>query len=567
MAPLTKLLSLALLAASSATAIQTSLGVNKTPGKVRREIEARKQASHLSRREDTDPTLLYQEHNISVPIDHFFNDSRYEPHTDESFPLRYWFDASHYQPGGPVFVLQSGEFDSVARLPFMQKGIVAQVAAATHGIGVVLEHRYYGTSFPVANLTNESLRFLTTEQALADAAFFAQHIQFPGLEEFGDLTSNTTAWITYGGSYAGAFSAFLRIQYPDIFWGAISSSGVTKAIYDYWEYMEPIAEYAPQDCVATHKAVFDIVDTILISKNDSSLSLELKTAFGYPNITYDDDFAGALISGLQYWQSLNWDPEMSYNYTFEYCSNITTTDVLYPETESKRTAIEGLISEGGYQANTTFVNNILNMIGWLQWDSAANQCSEGVTQDECYGTHYSTPIDTTLANADYLTWQWQTCTEWGFFFTANVPKGELPIISRFDTLERATRECREQFNITGPPDVERVNKYGGYDIAYPRLGFIAGQWDPWTPATPHAFKYGAKNRTSTVSQPFIEIEAAVHHWDENGVFPNETTADFPPRAVQDAQAREVETVLEWMSEWKARCEGESGGSPITKADL
>jgi hypothetical protein len=178
---------------------------------------------------DTDPQKLYTEYNISVPVDHFHNSSQYEPHSNATFDLRYWFDASHYQPGGPVIVLQSGETDASGRLPYLVKGILAKLAQATHGIGVVLEHRYYGTSFPTPDLSTKNLRFLTTEQALADEAYFARNIVFPGLEHL-DLTSESAAYIGYGGSYAGAFNAFLRVVYPDVFWGTISSSGVTKAI-------------------------------------------------------------------------------------------------------------------------------------------------------------------------------------------------------------------------------------------------------------------------------------------------------------------------------------------------
>lgn len=65
---------------------------------------------------------IYPAYNFSVPVDHFHNESRYEPHSNESYNLRYWFDASNYKPGGPVIVLQSGETSGVGRLPFLQKG-------------------------------------------------------------------------------------------------------------------------------------------------------------------------------------------------------------------------------------------------------------------------------------------------------------------------------------------------------------------------------------------------------------------------------------------------------------
>jgi hypothetical protein len=119
-------------------------------------------------------------------------------------PFRYWYDATYYKPGGPVIALASGETSGTDRLPYLQKGIVNQLAKATHGIGVILEHRYYGTSFPVPDLSVENMRFLTTEQALADAAYLAENIVFEGLEDL-DLTAEDTPWIVYGGSYAGAF--------------------------------------------------------------------------------------------------------------------------------------------------------------------------------------------------------------------------------------------------------------------------------------------------------------------------------------------------------------------------
>ena len=117
-----------------------------------------------------------------------------------------------------MIVLQSGETDGAGRLVYLQKGLLHDMAVATHGIGVVLEHRYYGTSFPTPDLSTENLRFLTTDQALADEAYFAKNVVFEGLEHL-NLTAPNVAYIGYGGSYAGAFNAFLRKLYPDVFWG------------------------------------------------------------------------------------------------------------------------------------------------------------------------------------------------------------------------------------------------------------------------------------------------------------------------------------------------------------
>jgi hypothetical protein len=70
------------------------------------------------------------------------------------------------------------------------------LANATGGLGVILEHRYYGQSTPVKNLTTDSLRWLNNAQSAADSAFFMANVKFPGIDE--DLTAPKTPWIYYG---------------------------------------------------------------------------------------------------------------------------------------------------------------------------------------------------------------------------------------------------------------------------------------------------------------------------------------------------------------------------------
>lgn len=385
-----------------------------------------------------------------------------------------------------MIILQSGETNAESRLVYLKKGILSQLAQATNGIGVVLEHRYYGKSFPVRTLSKNNLRFLTTQQAMADEAYFAQNIQFPGLEDK-DLTSNTTAYLSYGGSYAGAFSAFLRVVYPDIFWGSISSSGVTKAIYNYWQYYEPAAQYGPPICMATQKVFTHIIDTILIGNNDSALTLRLKNAFGMPNVTHDADFANQLANGVGWWQSLNWDPEVSYPDFYEFCNNLTSFDVLYPATESRRSEAEDLITQGGYTPSESLVNQMLNYIGWINLTSVST-CNS-LDQNECFSNLNATYYQQdSLDQYEWRSWAYQYCTEWGYLQTGSgAPKDQLPLISRTIDIPYTSFVCRAAFNISKSPAVEEANQYGGYNIRHSRLGIVDGEFDPWRPATPHAF--------------------------------------------------------------------------------
>ncbi|KAI1493277.1 peptidase S28 [Biscogniauxia mediterranea] len=494
----------------------------------------------------------YPEYNLTTPIDHFHNDSLYEPHSNGTFDLRYWFDAQFYKPGGPVIVLASGETSGLDRLPFLEKGIVYQLAKATGGLGVILEHRYYGSSIPVEDFSTENLRFLTTDQALADTAYFAKNVKFAGLEDV-DLSPETTPWIAYGGSYAGAFVAFLRKLYPDVYWGAISSSGVPEAIWDYWKYFEAAAVYGPPACVETTQKLTHIVDTILLSKEE--YAPQLQAAFGLPNITHKADFASVLANGIYGLQSLNWDPSQSSDSFFIYCSNVSSDSVLWPATEERRTSVEELIKAGGYEAELdVLANRMLNFIGYVNLTSVS---SCGSDQDACFSTYDPEFYAQDDISQSWRLWPYQYCTQWGYLQTGSgVPEDQLPLISRTIDIEYSTTICRDSFNLTEPANVEVINKYGGFDISYPRLAFVDGEWDPWRAAGVHAI--GLPERESTTSEPYILIAKAVHHWDENGVFENETTPDFPPAAVADAQEQERVFVQEWVKEFQQSQRAKSG---------
>ena len=46
----------------------------------------------LDKRQASAPKAQYTEYNATLDIDHFKNSSLYEPHSDDTFQNRYWFD-------------------------------------------------------------------------------------------------------------------------------------------------------------------------------------------------------------------------------------------------------------------------------------------------------------------------------------------------------------------------------------------------------------------------------------------------------------------------------------------
>jgi hypothetical protein len=129
---------------------------------------------------------------FTQPLDHFYNS------TDATFPQRFWVNSRHYKPrpGAPVIVIDGGETNGEDRLPFLDTGIADILARATGGVGVVLEHRYYGESIGVQNFSTDALRWLNNEQALEDSANFMRNVKFQDIDE--DLTAPNTPWIYYG---------------------------------------------------------------------------------------------------------------------------------------------------------------------------------------------------------------------------------------------------------------------------------------------------------------------------------------------------------------------------------
>ena len=119
-------------------------------------LEARARALEASRSAKTSSLVLQDSTTgfVLEPLDTHseFPEQFFEQpvdHTDPSqgtFKQRYWINTRHYVPGsgGPVIVLDGGETSGEDRLPFLDTGIVEILANATGGVGVVLEHRYYG---------------------------------------------------------------------------------------------------------------------------------------------------------------------------------------------------------------------------------------------------------------------------------------------------------------------------------------------------------------------------------------------------------------------------------------
>lgn len=214
--------------------------------------------------------------------------------TDErTFKQRYYKFSGHARGlGAPVILYIGGEAELTAR-SFMGR-FAQEVARATQGHLLALEHRYYGESLPFQDLTPENLEYLSTANALTDLIRFQEF----AIEEWG-LDGK---WIAIGGSYPGSLAAYLRQQYPDEFAGALASSAPVRAKNLFAEYDSHTALVLGETCAARLREVAAAAERAI----DSGQSPSFKERFGAEEVKHDKDFlyvlADAAAFAVQYGQ-------------------------------------------------------------------------------------------------------------------------------------------------------------------------------------------------------------------------------------------------------------------------
>lgn len=335
----------------------------------------------LGKRQDN--TDAYPANYIDQPIDHFPDSDRYKPHTNDTFKQRYYFDSSYYKPGGPVFLYIGGETSGPSRFPNLQTGIVQILMQQFNGLGVILENRYYGESYPYNTTTTDQLAYLTTEQTVADNRYFAQHAVFPGVP--GDLTAPNTPWILYGGSLAGAQTAFSIKSHGDILYGGIASSAVIHAVLAYPEWYAPIQKFAPQDCVTSVNDIIDKFDQ-LVANNDTDAINQFKSFFGLESLSDNRDFAmtiafplgGPMNYPTNTWQELNWNTSYgSYDF-WNFCTNVTNLNA-----PDNITAIDTALADRTNGQPWTNLGNYANYVK----EVVLGYCESGdYNSTSCFGT-------------------------------------------------------------------------------------------------------------------------------------------------------------------------------------
>lgn len=193
---------------------------------------------------------------------------------------------------------------------------------------------------------------------------------------------------------------------------------------------------------------------------------------------------------------------------------------------------------------------VLSKVRRMQPDRKDGEC-QNVYWDS-FVEYYSTP---TPQNANDISWQYQTCNEFGFYQTCEVDSS-CPYARGYHGIDMDLELCQKLFGI-GPDEVRRnvegtLEYYGGRSLmpkvgpsdfsgASPeliedgagrrRLLFVTGDVDPWTELAMAA---------GDSDHPVISVEGASHHY-----WTHKVKDTDGPRIV-DARRRIHETVSGWL---------------------
>jgi hypothetical protein len=313
--------------------------------------------------------------------------NNFDPLDNRTWQMRYYENSFHLEDGGPIFVYIGGEW--TISTGWVLGGHPYDMMRELNGILFYTEHRYYGESRPVSNLTIDNLRFLNVDQALADLAHFIVHIKqtIPEVRNSGV--------ILVGGSYSATMATWFMQKYPHLANGAWSSSAPLEAKVDFVEYKEVVSEsieiVGGENCTRRIRNAFEELEK-LIAENNTRRIEEVFHLCHPLNLNNDldvwsfvSDMAGPWSGIVQYHSERDQDVQSQ-------CEILVNNDI--------ESDIEALSH-------------------WW-WFESIDQEDPGFY---CYDHRYETALyyftgtswESRAARDSYRQWLYQTCAEYGWY--------------------------------------------------------------------------------------------------------------------------------------------------------
>lgn len=244
------------------------------------------------------------------------------------------------------------------------------------------------------DISTENLRYLSSEQALADLAYFITNIK--------QTYNLTDRWIAFGGSYPGSLAAWLREKYAHLVHGSISTSGPLLAKIDFIEYyqvvVDSLATYKKGDCVTPVQKAIQQIEIMmkhmvgqrtltekyqLCDPIEKSISNPLDISNLYEGLA--SDFA----SVVQY----NKDNRDNNNVSIDDVCDLMCNQTIGPPVTRLAAVNSLLLKESKQKCLDYKYDKMVQEMKNTSWDS---ESANGMRQ-----------------------WTYQTCTEFGFYQTSD----------------------------------------------------------------------------------------------------------------------------------------------------
>ncbi|XP_026278173.1 putative serine protease K12H4.7 [Frankliniella occidentalis] len=364
---------------------------------------------------------------------------------------RYFSNDALYEEDGPVFLFIEGESEAQSGWIAPGGSYMYELAQLFKARMYVLEHRFFGKSKPTKDISSENLKFLSSDQALADLAYFIEYLIAKGEMKQGQKLA------VFGGSYPGNLAAWARLKYPHLVHAAVASSAPVHAEEDFKEYMEVVSQsirtIAGNECADNVKKGFDRIKKLLLTTDGLTTIQNTFYMCDPPNtankldmdIFYEiiaNPFAGA----SQYNRDGN--SQYSLKAQCQYMAGDLTEDEAVTALGNVFYASQGWIFgciDWSYKTNTKYLSDV--------------SYSDGSRQ-----------------------WVYMTCAMFGYFQTAD---GDTVFPKGYFDVPYFVQQCKDAFgenynDAMVKKGVERTNTvFGSWNPDVENVMFVNGKIDPW----------------------------------------------------------------------------------------
>lgn len=385
-------------------------------------------------------------------------------------------------------------------------GFVWEIAPRFGAMVIFPEHRYYGESMPYGNKEEayknaSTLSYLTAEQAIADYAVLITELKR-------NLSAQACPVVLFGGSYGGMLAAWMRLKYPHIAIGALSSSA-------------PVLQF---EDIVPPETFYNIVSNDFKRESTSCFNT-IKDSWNL--ITLE----GQKNDGLDHLTKI-----------FHFCSKLESTDDLYNWLESAYS----YMAMANYPYPADFLmpmpgNPIKELCRKI------DNCTNGTNVLPCVfeGVSVYYNYTGTVKCFDLYDdphgmsgWNWQACTEMVMPFASDKDNSMFPA---YDYNYTADEEyCQESFHVK-PRPTWISTEFGGHDFrsALKTFGsniiFSNGLLDPWS----------GGSVLENVSETTVALvtEKGAHHLDLRAA------TDDDPDWLVDQRNEEVRLIKSWLNNY------------------